>query len=103
MSKSAGSAYGLGPGSMLRRIEGIAWRTIEGEAVLVNVRSDEVMHLNTSASFLWSNLDGVLSLEDIARSMTEEYEVTLEEALADAVVFAGMLVEKGVAEIAGLE
>jgi len=87
----------------LRRTEGIAWRLIEGEAVLVNVRRDEVIHLNPAASFLWSNLDGKSSLADIARSMTEEYEVDAETALADAVAFAADLLEQGAAEVVELE
>jgi len=76
---------------------------IEGEAVLVNVRSDEVMHLNSLASFMWSSLDGQLSLEDIARSITGEYDVDLDTALADAVEFAGSLLEQGAVEIVELE
>jgi hypothetical protein len=103
MGKSTGSPYELGPRTRLRRIEGIAWRMIEGEVVLVNVRSDEVMHLNPAASFLWSNLDGQLSLEDIARAITEEYDVDLDTALADAVEFASSLVEQGAVEVVGLE
>lgn len=103
MNKGAGAANQLGPGSRLRRIEGIAWRMIEGEAVLVNVRSDEVMHLNPAASFLWSSLDGKLSIGDIACCMTEEYDVDPDTALADALEFAGSLVEQGAAEVVGLE
>ncbi|RJP33888.1 MAG: PqqD family protein [Actinobacteria bacterium] len=103
MGESNGSAHEPGPRSVLRRIEGIAWRVIEGEAVLVNVRSDEVMHLNPTASFLWSSLDGQLSLADIARSMTGEYNVDMDTAMADIVVFAGSLVEQGAAEIVAME
>ena len=103
MSKGADTTPDLGPQTRLRRIEGIAWRMIDGEAVLVNVRRDEVMHLNPAASSLWSILDGQASLEDIALSMTEEYDVDLEVALADAITFAGSLVEQGAAEIVELE
>lgn len=103
MGKSTGSPHELGPRTILNRVEGIAWRVIEGEAVLVNVRSDEVMHLNPAASFLWSSLDGRLSLEDIAKNITEEYDVDLDTALDDAVDFAGNLVEQGAVEIVRLE
>ena len=99
MVKETDAARGLGPGSRLRRLEGIAWREVEGEAVLVNVRRDEVIHLNPSASFLWSSLDGQATLEDIARSITGEFEVGLETALADIIAFAADLVEQGAAEV----
>ena len=103
MDKGTGLAPRLVPRSRLRRVQGIAWREIEGEAVLVNVRSDEVMHLNPVASFLWSNLDGRASLAEIAQAMTGEYEVDLDTALADALEFAGRLVEQGAAEVVELE
>lgn len=103
MNKKAEAAPQPGPQARLRRIEGIAWRMIEGEAVLVNVRRDEVMHLNPVAAFLWSNLDGQASLADIAQAMTEEYEVNPEAALTDAIAFAGSLLEQGAAEVVELE
>ncbi|MBC7229621.1 MAG: PqqD family protein [Actinobacteria bacterium] len=89
----------LGPATRLRRLEGIAWREIDGEAVLVNVRRDEVMHLNPVAAFLWSRLDGKRSLREVARAIAEEFEVDAETAEADAVSFAGELLERGAVEV----
>jgi len=103
MDKGTDADRGLGHSSRLRRVEGIAWREIDGEAVLVNVRSDEVMHLNPAASFLWSSLDGQATLEEIARSMTGEFDVEADTALADSVAFAASLVEQGAAEVVELE
>ena len=88
MVKKAGGAPGLGPLSRLRRVEGVAWRVIGEEAVLVNVRSDEVMHLNSAASFLWSSLDGRASLEEIALSMTGQYDVDADTALSSSTVIS---------------
>ena len=103
MDRGSPAPARLGPRTRLRRVEGIAWRLIEEEAVLVNVRRDEVMHLNAVASFLWTNLDGEASLADIAQSMTEEYEVDADTALTDTVAFAADLVEQGAAEVVELE
>lgn len=103
MDKGTDAGRVLGHGSRLRRVEGIAWREIDGEAVLVNVRSDEVIHLNPTASFLWSSLDGQATLEEIARSMTGEFNVEEDTALTDAVTFAASLVEQGAAEVVELE
>jgi hypothetical protein len=103
MDKETDQTRRIGPGSRLRRVEGIAWREIEGEAVLVNVRSDEVMHLNPAASFLWSSLDGQASLEEIALSMTGEFDVDADTAQADIMDFAATLVEQGAAEVVELE
>ena len=42
------------------------------------------MHeLNDTGSFVWKNIDGQRKAEDLAALLVEQYEVTLETALAD--------------------
>ncbi len=103
MAEQGLSVPDLGPATRLRRLEGIAWREIDGEAVLVNVRRDEVMHLNPTAAFLWSLLDGERSLAEVARAISEEFEVGEATAEADAVSFARELLERGAVEVVFLE
>jgi hypothetical protein len=103
MTEGNGTAREPEPQSKLRRAEGIAWRMIEEEVVLVNVRQDEVIHLNPAASFLWSSIDGETSLEEIARAMTDVFEVERETALADILDFAGRLLEQGAAEVVQMD
>jgi Coenzyme PQQ synthesis protein D (PqqD) len=93
----------LEPESRLRRMPGVAWRIVEEEAILVNVRRDEVIHLDRVASFIWSKMDGAESLEEIAGDLIREFDVEMDEALADTVVFAERLLNQGAAEIARLE
>ncbi|OFW59071.1 MAG: hypothetical protein A2W01_04245 [Candidatus Solincola sediminis] len=93
----------LEPESRLRRTPGIAWRIVDEEAILVNVRQDEVIHLDKVASFIWSKMDGAASLERIAEAMIEEFDVELSIALEDITGFAERLLKQGAAEIAGLE
>ncbi len=89
----------IGGDSILRRRREIAWRCIDDEALLINTRKDEMCHLNPVASFLWTSLDGTLTLRDIARKLVEEYEVEEEQALDDLIDFASELIDRGVAEI----
>lgn len=91
------------PRDVLKRSRGIAWRLVEGEAVLVNVGRDEVMHLNPVASFIWSRMDGEVELEELARGVAAEFEVDYDTALSDALDFAQQLMDQGVAELAGME
>lgn len=93
----------LEPESRLRRIPGIAWRMVEEEAILVNVRRDEVIHLDRVASFIWSKMDGAASLAEIAEDLIQEFDVELRVALDDIVLFAERLLEQGAAEIVALE
>lgn len=92
-----------GPRWVLRRKKGIAWREVEGEVVLVNVRGNEVIQLNPQASFIWTRLDGEKTLESIALDMTGSYDVQPSTALEDVLEFARLLVEREVVEIAALD
>lgn len=74
----------LTPDSICERKPGMAYRVIDGETVVVKPETGEVAQLNESASFIWLALDGKRSLKDIALSMTEEFEVSVEIAEKDA-------------------
>jgi hypothetical protein len=91
------------PRARLRRAQGIAWRIVEGEAILVNARKDEVIQLDPVGAFIWSRLNGQLSLEEVAHAVVEEFEVTQEKATEDILEFAGRLLEQGVVDFVDLE
>jgi hypothetical protein len=61
----------------------LAWREIDEETVIISP-SESVMHeLNDTGSFVWRNIDGHRSAEELAMLLVEQYEVTQEVALAD--------------------
>jgi hypothetical protein len=61
----------------------LAWREIDGEAIIISP-GESVMHeLNDTGSFVWRHADGKHSAEQIAELLAAEYEVTLAEALED--------------------
>jgi len=61
----------------------LAWREIDNETVIISP-NDSVMHeLNDTGSFLWKNIDGKKSAVELARLLSESYEVTPDVALAD--------------------
>jgi hypothetical protein len=91
------------PRTILRRVRGIAWRIVEEEAILVNVRHDEVIQLDPVGSFIWSKMDGQATLEEVARDIVEEFEVELEKAMNDLLAFAGRLLKQGAVELVVLE
>lgn len=85
--------------TVLARKKEIAWRSFEGEAILVVTARDEICHLNPAATFLWEALDGRSSLAELAGKMAEAFEVEREEALADALRFASDLLQRGMVEM----
>ncbi|MEW6386197.1 MAG: PqqD family protein [Thermodesulfobacteriota bacterium] len=72
-----------------------AHRTLGEEAVVVNFRSSFFYHLNPVGTFIWEHCDGKHSVVQIATALTEEYQVTPEEAVQDCQQFIDGLVTEG--------
>lgn len=68
----------------LRKIAG-TWAVLPTGASSVDFTG--VLTLNESGCMLWNLLKEGCSREDLAKALTEEYEVTFEAALADIDVF----------------
>lgn len=69
---------------------GFVLRDVCGEQVIMGeglaaMDFGKLLCLNETAAFLWKKAEslGEFSLEDLAQALTEEYEVSLEEATED--------------------
>jgi len=61
----------------------LAWREIDGAAVIISP-GESVMHeLNGTGSVVWRLLDGRSTAAQIAAQLASEYEVSTEAALGD--------------------
>jgi len=66
-----------------QRNPALAWREIDDETVIISP-GESVMHeLNDTGSFVWRNIDGHRTAEDLAALLVEQYDVARETALAD--------------------
>lgn len=81
--------------TVLSKVDDIPFRIIEGEAVLVNAGTQEVIHLNDSGTFVWENLDGKRDIGTIVKRLIEEFEIDEPTARADVLDFASNLIKKG--------
>src|ERR1700737_2825316 len=61
----------------------LAWREIEGETVIISPEESVMHELNSTGSFIWNQIDGRRTAEEIAELLAGEYEVLPEIALAD--------------------
>ena len=60
---------------------------------------NKLVSLNNSANYIWENIaDKEFSVEDIAKLLTERYNVSEEKALADAELMVDRLKEIGLIE-----
>lgn len=57
-----------------------------------------MLTLNETGVFLWGLLENETTREELAKALTEEYEVTFDEALADVDAFVKKLDEAGYLE-----
>lgn len=91
------SVGGLPAGRPIRADNWVS-RQIDGETVLVPIRAGAadlqfLFVLNATASWVWSHLDGRHAVPDLARGLTTEFQVPLEQAEQDVKALLGSLAE----------
>jgi hypothetical protein len=85
----------INPDAVPDRSAGMAWQTIEGEMILLNIPGKELMGLNEVAARIWSLIDGTRSIARIAEAVAAEFDVSAEEAHRDVIDFVAELNELG--------
>ena len=73
-----------------------AGRVIDGEAVLILADSSEVNVLNPVGSRIFELSDGSNTIEEIAARISDEYDVSFEEADLDVREFILQLVDQSI-------
>ena len=67
--------------TVLMPYEHIIFTDLDGlEGVLVDLNSKKYYQLNETASLIWRGLEKQLPLDQIAKEITERYDVTLDQA-----------------------
>ena len=85
--------------TVVKRSPEAVFRVIDGEAVIVEPGRGLVNVVNGVGTRVWEWMDGVRSLDDIARLVCDEFEVTPEEATRDILEFVNELIENKLVEI----
>jgi hypothetical protein len=75
----------------------IAWRTVGDDTLIVSIVDSTLFVLNAVATAIWKASDGTTPLSQIIReSVCSVFDVTEEEALADAQELIGELSKHGI-------
>jgi hypothetical protein len=72
----------------------VAFRNIQEQIVIVQPLEENILTLNVTGSFIWQQI-GNLTVEQIAAKVSEHFEVSDSEALADTVEFLETMAAKG--------
>jgi len=84
--------------SKIQRQKDVAWRMIDGEAVIITP-ADSTMHtLNDVGTRIWELMTGTRSLHEVAGVLCAEFEVDRERAEKDTLWFTECLAKKGLIE-----
>ena len=67
-----------------RKMDHLIQHGMDDEVLVYDPVVDRTHRLNVSATLIWELCDGTRSLEDIARALTEQFEVEFDTALQDA-------------------
>ncbi len=86
------------PEKKYRQNQAIAWREIEGEAVLVDSHGGKLLVLNPTGSFLWKEIESPRTAQGLAQLLAGAFEVSLETALTDVGGFLKTLEERHLVE-----
>lgn len=67
----------------VKKSDKVAWRTINNEAVIISLGDTWVRGLNPVATRIWQLVDGKSTAEEIAQTLSNEFEINLVQARED--------------------
>jgi hypothetical protein len=71
-----------------------AYRSINGEAVVVNLKDSTFHTLNPVATFIWEQAEGQFTVKQIIERICQEFEVDRDTAESDCLEFLDALTNK---------
>lgn len=74
----------------------VAWRMVDGEALIISEDGKEVHMFNEVASLIWHCADGSIPVTDIVARITNEFDVDEETAQNDCLELIQDLMDKNI-------
>ncbi len=73
----------------------LIWRSLDDGTVVIDPENGDIQVLNTVGARAWELVDGQRSIDQIAREITQDFEVSIEDAREDLDVYLESLTEMG--------
>jgi len=89
-----GTKKEITPDTILQRKAGMLFNEIDGEVVMLSIENSEYYGMDKVGSRIWELLEHPLSLKELVKKLTEEYEVSEEQCSLDTLEFLRKLTEK---------
>jgi hypothetical protein len=74
----------------------VAGRIVKDEAVLVIPETGQVKVLNEVGSFIWANIDGILTIGEISARVCDAFDIDQTTAEADTLAFLSEIIDIGI-------
>jgi hypothetical protein len=87
-------------GTVLTPSDDVMFQEIGGEAVLLDLASEQYFGLDVVGTRIWSLLDPGTPLHDIHEKLCQEYDAEPAMIAADLLTLAGRLLEAGLVRLA---
>ncbi|MBS1952668.1 MAG: PqqD family protein [Cyanobacteria bacterium SZAS-4] len=68
---------------MITKTDDIIWRVVDDEALILNTSNGYYFSMNGTATEAWCLLNEGKSIDEVARTIAERYEIDLASAKAD--------------------
>jgi hypothetical protein len=81
--------------TVLHHSSEVLYQEVGGEAVLLDLASEQYFGLDAVGSRIWSLLDGVASLGDVHRVLCSEFDADAERIGGDLLTLSQALLEAG--------
>ncbi len=86
--------------TVARHAKDALWRDLDGEAVIVDLRSGTYFGLDAVGTRIWAGMEKGAPLREVLRGVTESFDVPEEMARADLLRLVETLLAKGLVEVA---
>jgi hypothetical protein len=72
----------------------VAWRTLEGKSVLVNLETQTTLMLNEVGSRVWEMFESAHTIEEVTGRIVADFDAPGDDVKKDVVEFTAELLEK---------
>lgn len=78
-------------GALHLQRDGVVWRAVDGQVVVLDLRTSEYLQVNEAGALLFDRLDQGASRSDLVAALQAAYEIEPERAERDVDAFLTML------------
>jgi hypothetical protein len=86
---------GISSDTTFKTSENIAWRNVNEEVVILNLKSGEYFTLNDVGQFVWLAVADQKNIEEIRQKVVDAFDVSPEKASEDIEAFISRMLDEG--------